>query len=438
MESIKKTKVAYAAFILSFISVIILHFLIKPSVREESKNDEVILRYIDNVTDIQKELIKKFNAEYSGKIKIELINLPLGKFSSHERKQLLTKYLRNKSDQVDVFSVDQVWIPRFYNWAETLDKYFTKAEKEEIEESAYKTCVYGDSLVALPLYIDIGLMYCRDDILQKNPDYGKIKLELQNSITWEKFIELSKTKYFQEYPFYIFSADNYEGLMCSFTELVQSNENFFSTQNSLLKPEIVKAAQFMVDLVQKFRISPVNVTDLQENNFGFYYFENNAVFLRAWPNTFSSFFYKKKELRKTNKLLSLPLPHFKNSDKRFIRGGWNLMVSRFSKKKEAAVEFLKFWIRENMQAMMYEESGFLPSLRKFYENENLLRKYDMIPYYKSLITNSVYRPSTRNYTLFSDILTHQLKQAIKGEITVNEALSKAQMEINSLGINLNQ
>jgi len=435
LETLKRTKIAYIAFFISFVSVIILHLIIKPTSRnsrDESK--EVIIHYIDNITSAQSKLIEIFNEEYKGKIKVELINLPLQKFSSHERKQLLTKYLRNRSDQIDLFSVDQVWISRFKNWAQPIDKYITSAEKDQIEQNALNSCIYDDSLVALPLFIDIGVMYVNEEILRKHPDFENIKKELYNSITWERFIEIGQSEVFSNQPFYIFPADNYEGLMCSFTELISNSNNLFSDNNSLLSHDIVEAAHFLVNLVQKHKISPESVTQLQENNFGSYFFENRAVFLRGWPNSFSSFYYINKELRNKNGLLCVPLPHFKNQEKRFIRGGWNLMISKYSKKKKESIEFLKFWLREDVQSFMYENNSFLPSLKIFYESDSLIAKYERIGFFKNLLEYSVFRQKNRNYTSLSDILTRYLKQAIKNEISVELALKNAQDEINSLGL----
>lgn len=438
MDPSKQTKIAYSAFFLSFILIAVLHFFIKPTFETDSgeKNSEIILRYVDNITETQKILIDKFNEEYMGRIKVELINFPLYKFSSHERKQLLTKYLRNGSAKIDLFSVDQVWIPRFSNWAEPLDNLISENEKEQFHNIVNNTCVVNNSLRAIPLFIDIGVMYCRKDILEKIPNYENILIKLQQSITWEEFIKLGQSEFFDKNPFYTFSADNYEGLMCSFAELYPQNTDLFSNPNSLQHPNIVKATKFIVDLVNKYKISPSAITQLQEDNFLEYYENNHGVFLRGWPNSFSSFFYVNRNTDKEPKYICVPLPHFKGEEKRFVSGGWNMMISKFSKNKKAAVEFLKYWLREDVQTYMYANQGFLPSLKLFYEQEKYLNKYQRLNFFKDLFPYAVYRPVDKNYTMLSDILTRFLKASIKNEITVEEALIKAGTEIYSVGISV--
>ncbi len=436
MEFNYNPKIAYTAFLLSFILVFVLHFFINPSVRIEKSKSEIVIRYLDNISESQKELVKKFNSEYKGKYRVEVINFPLEKFSSNERKQLLIKYLRNRSDKIDVFSVDQVWVPRFSNWSQPLDEYFSKSEKEEIDSLSLHSCNYNGSLIAMPLFTDVGLMYARTEALKNHPNYESLVEKLQRSITWEEFIKLGQSEYFNDKPFYVFPADNYEGLMCSFIEVFSSENKLFNEENSLLKPEVIEAVQFIVDLVKKYKISPSDVINLQENNFGFYFFENESAFLRGWPNSFSSFFYINKNERAKNGMISIPLPHFEGKEKRFVRGGWNFMISKYSKKKEAAAIFLKFWLREEVQAYMYENNGFLPILKRFYYDENFVNKYDMINYYKELLNDSVFRPQNKNYTLLSDILTKYIRLSISKNISVPKALQKAQDEINSLQLEM--
>ncbi len=69
---------------------------------------------------------------YKGKIKVEAINLPFIKFSTNERKELLTRSLRSKSDKLDVFTIDLIWSSRFAKWAEPLDKYITPEDTLKI------------------------------------------------------------------------------------------------------------------------------------------------------------------------------------------------------------------------------------------------------------------------------------------------------------------
>ena len=95
-------------------------------------------------------------------------------------------------------------------------------------------------------------MFYRDDLLRKFSDYSELKKQIDESITWGKFIELGKRFNINSNPFYTFQADDYEGLICSFTELManQNNPVVDAKGNlSLDTNEAKKSLQLLVDLV---------------------------------------------------------------------------------------------------------------------------------------------------------------------------------------------
>ncbi|MCB9069591.1 MAG: hypothetical protein H6629_17535 [Calditrichae bacterium] len=72
-------------------------------------NTATQIYFVDNISQAHSELINRFNAEYSGRIEVVPVDLPFEKFSTNERKQLLAKSLRSKSDRIDVFAIDLIW-----------------------------------------------------------------------------------------------------------------------------------------------------------------------------------------------------------------------------------------------------------------------------------------------------------------------------------------
>ncbi len=82
--------------------------------------------FADNISAAHQKVINRFNETYHGRFEVVPVNLPFTKFSTNERKQLLTRALRSKSSRLDIFAVDVVWVPRFVKWAEPLAKYFSQ------------------------------------------------------------------------------------------------------------------------------------------------------------------------------------------------------------------------------------------------------------------------------------------------------------------------
>jgi multiple sugar transport system substrate-binding protein len=401
--------------------------------RSAFHNNITRVYFADNISPAMQILIDRFNEENKGQIEVVPINLPFSKFSTNERKELLARSLRSKSDLIDVFSVDLIWSSRFAKWAQPLDLYFPSSERAKILDYALESCISENQLMAIPLYVDIGLMYYRRDLLQKLPDYLQLEAKLRESITWEEFIEL-KNKYFNnDHCFYIFPAKNYEGLICSFIELLVSQNGHLLENNSfqLHTPEAIKSLELLVDLVHQFRMTPPAVLNFDEYQGYLYGLENNAVFIRGWPGFLQHHRQIIEKSGKTGLFGIAATPHFKEGRPVAVLGGWNLMISKHSKHKWAAVKFLKFVLNTDSQKLLFSVGGYLPVNQEVIRDSILVDNSHELIYYQMLLKRAIHRPYTTDYTRVSDILSYYLHLAIKQELSPRAALEKAQTAIIS-------
>jgi multiple sugar transport system substrate-binding protein len=434
----KPSPVTISSIILIFIGFSSILMLLIWNNNTPVDNEKKIF-FVDNISSSHQHVIDRFNQIHKGEIKVEVINLSFEKFSTNERKELLARYLRSKNDKIDIFSADQIWAHRFARWAEPLDKYFNDKDKKTILNTALQACLYKDQLVAVPFFMDIGIMFYRKDLLQKLPDYQNIEKELKESITWENFIKLGAKFKNKSAPFYTFQADNYEGLMCSYIELLEDqNKSLFENGKiQLTSPESERALNLLVDLVNKYHISPSNVSEFKENNSYRYYIQNDGMFIRAWPNfprDYTSIFGKEPKI---SEVVKVPIPHFAGFKPVAITGGWNLMISKYSKQIPEALEFVKYLMGEEAQKIMYEEGGFLPTNNEIYNDTSYTSKYPDLKFFKNYLQNGIHRPYLVDYTRISDVITHFLQMAIKKEISVKSALQRAQDLINNEKFNIN-
>ncbi len=389
--------------------------------------------FADNISPAHQDLIDRFNAIYQGKIEVVPINLPFSKFSTNERKELLARSLRSKSDLIDVFAVDVIWVPRFARWAHPLDSYFSTEELSGILTEALTSCYYRNRLLAIPLYTDIGLMYYRKDLVDRLPNAAEIEAKLQNSITWEEFLQLQPQLTREGQPFYLFAADNYEGLICSFYELVKSQgvDLFEADTVNLNRPGIRRALQLLVDLVNRYRATPPEVVNLDEYKCYNLALTRDAVFLRGWPGFLRHYRDVAVAAHKLDHYHLAALPHFKDGTPGSVFGGWNLMVSRFSAHKAEAITFIKFALRPEIQKDLYRKGGYIPVNRSVYRDTLFLQENPDLTYYRQLLAMGIHRPYLENYTRISDIISYYAHLAIKREISVEQALQKATRLINS-------
>jgi multiple sugar transport system substrate-binding protein len=178
--------------VLIFVSLIMISIIIYYLSHDYESADSVKKIYFaDNISAAHQTLIDKFNLEYQGRIEVYPVNLPFSKFSTNERKELLARSLRSKSDRIDVFAVDLIWVPRFSRWAEPLDAYLPAEQKASIIPNAIQSCYFNGHLFGFPFYIDVGLMYYRQDLLHQIPDNQYWEKRIQASLTWNEMLALA-------------------------------------------------------------------------------------------------------------------------------------------------------------------------------------------------------------------------------------------------------
>lgn len=416
-----KNKVIW--LILALLIIVYVGLFTFQSVNKPS--EEIQIFYADRITTAHKILIDNYNKINQGKVKVVPIDFPNFDFSTNERKEVLARSLRGTGDGIDLFAVDLIWVQRFAKWAEKLDSYFPPEEKKRLLPSSLETCYYDGELVAVPLNMGPSLMYYREDILSRLKGGDELIKKVNNGITWEDFIQVGK-KFGISKPYYLFHGADYEGLICVYMQLLYSlKPNYFQEYDfNMQTPEAKKALQFLVDLISKYKVSPSIVTNFTEVPSYEYFIKNDGLFIQGWPTYGQDFKESRFDIKKESCLKKAPLPYFKGGRQSSIFGGWNLMISKFSDKKKEVVDFVEYLLSDSSQEIFYNEGGYYPVTRKFYEGENYLKEYSEIPQIKKMITMGLHRPAHEDYTKFSKIMSMYFEQALNRRISVDEALQK--------------
>lgn len=417
------------AFLLFITSIyVIIYFLGIKSTTEDVKE----IYFADRLTQAHHILIEKYNKENKGKIKVVPIDFSNYDFSTNERKELLARSLRGRGDGIDLLAVDVIWVQRFAQWCEPLDKYFPIDEQSTLLDLTMQSCYSNGELLAVPLNISHGVIFYREDLIKKIDKNGELVKTLRGNITWSDFINLGR-KLKSEYPFYIFPAADYEGLICVYMELLLGLEpKYFEKWGfNLNTPSAEQALNILVDLVNKYQLTPSIVTEFTEVPSYEYYLNNDALFIRGWQTYDKDFRQSPFDSVKERQLKKMAIPHFINGKPASVFGGWHLMISKFSTNKKEVVDFVKFLLEESSQEVFYTEAGYSPVIKKFYEDEEYLNKYPEISELKKIYKTGVYRPAHKKYTKYSEIISHYLTLAIKNEISSVDALNAATQDIQS-------
>jgi len=281
----------------------------------------------------------------------------------------------------------------------------------------------------------VGLLYYRKDLLrQLHPD-PQFEARVQASLTWTEFRKLGREASRRGYPFYFFQANDYEGLTCNFFELIAGQDDQFFNRRPLdfQRPEAQRALTMLVQFVHADKISPPSVTEFDEIQSYTHMLNDDGVFVRGWPNFVESFQLTYGDRGKLDLIQRAPLPHFEGKKSISVFGGWNLMISRYSARKEEAIEFARFFQSKAMQIVLFELGGYIPTSVQVYNDSAYVAQHPVLAYYASLLKAGFHRPALVEYTKMSDIVSKAVNKAIKGEVHVEQALREATRELRAEG-----
>jgi multiple sugar transport system substrate-binding protein len=411
--------------------VLIIVYIIFYFSRQKEVIPEVVeIYFADRVTAAHKVIIDSYNKKMEGKVKVIPIDFPNFDFSTNERKEILARSLRGRGDSIDLFAVDVIWAQRFAKWCEPLDKYFTQEEIERFVPEILESCYNEGELVAVPLDMVFGIMYYRHDLVSALPNGTEIINKLSNGITWSDFIRLRKA-IDPNSPYYVITAADYEGLICAFVEILLGIEpGYFELHGfNFNTPVAKKAVKMMVDLIYTHNVIPAEVLEFTEVPSYQYFIKNDGYFLRGWPSYDKDFTDSPVDLTKEKQLRKTALPRYDNGKAAYVQGGWHVMISKFSNKKEYIVDFLKYLLSDESQELFYKESGYLPVVNTFFEDSVYLKKYPDLAEAKKYMPNIVHRPLHVDYTRYSKIISSYLSRALRKELSVEVALKRCTDDI---------
>lgn len=403
-----------------------------PIARNPIKTDGIQRVYFaDNIGRGHREIIRKFNEVHKGEIEVNAIDLPFSKFNTNQRKELIARNLRSRSSRIDVFSVDLIWVPRFTKWSEPLSPYFSSQFMRNLLPQAIETCYVDGLLYSIPLYIDIGALLYREDLILELPNGENINSRIKRSITWEELLQLGDD-YFPGQPIYMAQAEAYEGLICNFNEvygksLKNSNTGMMIDLSDSL---VIDRVTFLRDLIQSGK-APREVLEMNEDECIDFALKNDVPFIRGWPttNNRTDVIY---DAEKFKKLAIAPLPHFKGEQSSPVFGGWNMMLSKHSPVKDAAIKFMQFAASYEGQRIFYEAEGLLPVQKRFFSSTGEDNRSQRLAFIGSMMDHGIHRPAFVEYTLISDILSERIHQILAGELSPEIGMKMAWVEVQAI------
>lgn len=330
---------------------------------------------------------------------VKLVTMPS---SSSEQFSQYRLWLAAGNKDIDVYQTDVIWAPQLADQFIDL-KEATKDVASQFFPSIVASQTVNGRLVALPLFTDAPALFYRKDLLEK---YGK-----QPPKTWDEMAATAKEVQDKERQAgqkdlwgYVFQGNSYEGLTCNALEWVKSSgggqivepDGAISINNDKAAAALDRAKGWIGT------ISPPGVLAYQEEESRGVWQTGNAVFMRNWPYAYSLGNGADSAVKGKFDVMTLPVAAAGDKPSSTL-GGWNLAVSKYSEKQEAAIALVKFLASKEVQKARAIELSNLPTLTDLYDDKDVAAAQPFMPNWKPIFQNAVPRPSATAKVKYNEV-----------------------------------
>ncbi len=368
-------------------------------------------------------------------IGVELLRQPT---DTGLRRQSLVVALNARKSDPDVFLMDVAWLAQFAasRWLSPLDSHFAAGGCGD--RNAFFPPVmelvdtYEGNLVALPVYIDGGVLYYRIDLLKRYGIAGPPRT-LDELLRYSEIVQKGERRKNPGFFAFVWQGAQYEGLVCNFLEFAGSDGGFAVADGtvSVDTPANRRALRFMRDLIHLDVVSPPSTyTEMQEEEVRLFFQRGNALFERNWPYAWPLHEGKGSPVRGVTAIA--PVPSFAPGRGASTLGGWHAGISRYSDAKPESVRFLCFLGSYAVQKRLAEGLGWSPGRMDVYGDPEVLERLPHFRMLEQVFGNARPRPILPYYTQLSGILQKHLNAALSGNVPPGKALAAAQKEMQAV------
>jgi trehalose/maltose transport system substrate-binding protein len=353
-------------------------------------------------------LAKRFQKDTG--IKVKVVPHPQASDASFAQ---LARNFGARSSAFDVMMMDVVWPGAFAPYLVNLKPKLGKASKGHVKGIVQNDTVDG-KLIAMPWFGDYGILYYRTDLLSKYGYKAPPK-------TWAQLFQMAakiqagEKKTNDSFSGFVFQGNAYEGLTCDALEWIASAGGGHMVDNNKVTIDN-KNARTILDAFRTnlSKISPKDVTSYQEDQTANAFVSGNAAFARNWPYMYS--IAAASDSKVAGKFSVTVLPHGNAGPSVGTVGGWQLGVSKFSKHKDAAIEFVRYATSAPVERYNAIAWSLVPTRTAVARDKAVVR---VNPYLKPNIANvpRVTRPAKyfgAKYNAASKVIYQGINEILRG------------------------
>ncbi|MCE9671846.1 ABC transporter substrate-binding protein [Myxococcus stipitatus] len=369
-----------------------------------------------------RELLSRFEEANPG---VELVTEALPNASDLAHQFFLTS-LEGGAQDFDVLVVDVVWVPEFARagWVADVSAAFPPERlREEFLPGPVEAVVVDGRTYAVPWYLDVGVLYYRTDLVPRAPrTYAELEAFAREARARRPALQG-----------YVWQGRQYEGLSCNVYEALWGHGGEAMEGGRVLldtKPAR-EALAYLRGLVVS-GVSPQTVTGFSEEESRRVFQEGRAVFMRNWPYAWSE--AQKEDSPIRGKVGIAPLPTVDGEPGYGALGGWQLAVNAHvsPERRRLAERLIAHLTSPEANLVLALHYARNPPRTALYDDPRLKDGAPFIASLREMVERARPRPVTPYYNLVSDVLQSEFSAAVAGLRTPEEALRRAQRQVDHL------
>lgn len=335
-------------------------------------------------------------------------------------------------DAIDIYQIDVIWPGLLARHFIDLREYIPA----EVVDAHYPSMVANNTvdgrLVGMPWYTDVGLLYYREDLLEKHG--------FAVPSDWSELADIALAVQLAEREAgeagiwgYVFQGAPYEGLTCNVLEWVSSygggtvvdEAGNITINNPLAIVAISRAASWVGS------IAPERVAHFREEDARILFQQGNAVFMRNWPYAWSLLNGDDSPVK--GKVGVAPLPKGGPSGQSAATlGGWQLAVSRYSQHPAEAADLVRYLTSAEVQRERAVGASYAPTIAALYEDQEVLDASPLFSKLSGILEHAVARPTAstgEDYMAVSTRLWEAVNYVLLGATTTRESLAQLEEQL---------
>ena len=353
--------------------------------------------------------------------------------STTERLALFQQLLASKSSDIDVFYVDTIWPGILQKQFEDLKPYLPLGRLERIYPAALDSHTVEGRLIAMPWFIDAGLLYYRKDLLTKYN--AKVPETWEELLKTGQAIQSSERKTNPDIWGFVFQGRAYEGLTCNALEWVASHRGGRIVDSkgevTINNPYAHKAVELIASHIGKS--IPKGVLNYTEEETRGVFQSGNAVFLRSWPYVWK--LAGGEDSQVAGKIAVASLPRGEGGQSVSVLGGWSYALSRYSKHKKLAADLIMYMTSLEKQKHNAIVGGFNPVYPELFKDKKVLEGNPVLRDLRIIFSQALARPSQRlgsKYTRVSHSFWEAVHRVLSKKYSAKKSFNKLERKLKRM------